>query len=48
MYNHVCVSFKPADQVLALTWGDIRVQLQLMESVPFQSLFWPYGHMVWS
>ena len=35
MYNHVCVSFKPANQVLALTWGDIRVQ--------FQSLFWPYG-----
>ena len=41
MYNHVWVLFKPAGQVLALTWDDICVQLQLVDSVPFQSLFGP-------
>ena len=48
MYNHVWVLFKPADQVLALTWDDIRVQLELVDSVPFQFLFWPCGYIVWS
>ena len=44
MYKHVLLSFKPANQVLALTWGDIRVQLQLMDSVPFD--FSPFfGHV---
>ena len=41
MYNHVWVLFNPANQVLALTWDDIRVQLELVDSVPFQSLFGP-------
>ena len=31
MYNHVWVSFKPANQVLTLTWGYIRVQLSAIE-----------------